>query len=244
MFAAANFLSYQCGLRSVWFPDINHVESNVEKGVMNASGLSQVNEKVSFLSRLPYGPQRDAGHWFGQMRLAFEASLGLLSNLIKSVFGVMLHSQVLGPMPARLGTKQSLVVVPSPMRAVHFTKQICLGCPHSWEALEKELRRGSAEVRLFFGLYLPRICSDLGLSNPDEPHTMDAVCHDLIHYCYCVFLCSGAVLAASAGSCGCLGRFLRLLRLLSFSVWLLLFLFLLVLMLLLLLLLLLSLICW
>jgi hypothetical protein len=78
MFAAANFLSYQCGLRSVWFPDINHVESNVEKGVMTASGLSQVNEKVSFLSRLPYGPQRDAGHWFGQMRLAFEASLGLL----------------------------------------------------------------------------------------------------------------------------------------------------------------------
>jgi hypothetical protein len=75
MFAAANFLSYQCGLRSVWFPDINHQESNVEKSVLIASGLGQVNEKVMFLSRLPYGPQRDAGHWFGQMRLAFEASV-------------------------------------------------------------------------------------------------------------------------------------------------------------------------
>jgi hypothetical protein len=73
MFAAANHLAYQCGLRVVWFPDINHVEHNVEKHVMVAAGLSQVNEKVTFLARLPYGPQRDAGHWFGQMQLAFKA---------------------------------------------------------------------------------------------------------------------------------------------------------------------------
>ena len=31
------------------------------------------------------------------------------------------------------------------------------------------------EVRAFFGLYLPRICSDLGLSSPDMPHTQEAV---------------------------------------------------------------------
>jgi hypothetical protein len=154
MFAAANFLSYQCGLRSVWFPDINHVESNVEKGVMNASGLSQVNEKVSFLSRLPYGPQRDAGHWFGQMRLAFEASLGLLLNLIKSVFGVMLHSQVLGPMPARLGTKQSLVVVPSPMRAVHFRNRFVWDVPIRGRRWKKNF----AEAARRFGFFSVSTC--------------------------------------------------------------------------------------
>jgi hypothetical protein len=57
----------------VWFPDINHVESNAEKAVFTASGLSQVNEKVSFLARLPYGPRKDAGHWLSQMKQAFEA---------------------------------------------------------------------------------------------------------------------------------------------------------------------------
>ena len=75
MFAAANFLAYGCLLRVMWFPDINHVESNAEKGVMTASGVAQVNEKVSFLARLPYGPQKDAGHWHSQMRQAFEAEL-------------------------------------------------------------------------------------------------------------------------------------------------------------------------
>jgi hypothetical protein len=73
MFAAANFLAYSCRLRMVWFPDINHVESNAEKAVFMASGLSQVNEKVSVLARLPYGPRKDAGHWLSQMQQAFEA---------------------------------------------------------------------------------------------------------------------------------------------------------------------------
>ena len=73
MFAAANFLAYSCRLRMVWFPDINHVESNAEKAVFIASGLGQVNEKVSFLARLPYGPRKDAGHWLSQMQQACEA---------------------------------------------------------------------------------------------------------------------------------------------------------------------------
>ena len=74
MFAAANFLAYSCRLRMVWFPDINHIESNAEKAVFVAAGLQQINEKVSFLARLPYGPRKDAGHWHSQMRQAFEAS--------------------------------------------------------------------------------------------------------------------------------------------------------------------------
>jgi hypothetical protein len=73
MFAAANFLTYSCQIRMVWFPDINHIESNAEKAVFVAAGLPQINEKVSFLARLPYGPRKDAGHWHSQMRQAFEA---------------------------------------------------------------------------------------------------------------------------------------------------------------------------
>ena len=73
MFAAANFLAYSCQIRMVWFRDINHIESNAEKAVFVAAGLPQINEKVSFLARLPYGPRKDAGHWHSQMRQAFEA---------------------------------------------------------------------------------------------------------------------------------------------------------------------------
>jgi hypothetical protein len=73
MFAAANYLTYSCRLRMVWFPDINHIESNAEKAVFVAAGIQQINEKVSFLARLPYGPRKDAGHWHSQMRQAFEA---------------------------------------------------------------------------------------------------------------------------------------------------------------------------
>ena len=73
MFAAANYLAHHCGIRVVWYPDVNHIEHNVERGVLTAAGLSQINEKTSFLSRLPYGPSRDAGHWFNQMKFAFQA---------------------------------------------------------------------------------------------------------------------------------------------------------------------------
>ena len=73
MFAAANFLAYSCRLRLVWFPDINHQESNAERAVFVASGICQINEKASFLARLPYGPRKAAGHWHSQMRQAFEA---------------------------------------------------------------------------------------------------------------------------------------------------------------------------
>jgi hypothetical protein len=72
MFAAASHLAFHCSLRVVWFPDINHVEHNTEKGVLSASGLGQVGEKVTFLARLPRGPVSDAGHWHAQMVEAFQ----------------------------------------------------------------------------------------------------------------------------------------------------------------------------
>jgi hypothetical protein len=44
------------------------------------------------------------------------------------------------------------------------------------QALRAELQSGNAEVRAFFGLYLPGICADLGLTSPELPHTEAAVC--------------------------------------------------------------------
>jgi hypothetical protein len=52
------------------------------------------------------------------------------------------------------------------------TSQICFAS----EALRAELQSGNAEVRAFFGLYLPGICADLGLTCPELPHTEAAVC--------------------------------------------------------------------
>ena len=114
MFASANFLSYELGLRIVWFPDVNHVEANIDSGVFVASGLNQVNEKARFLARLPYGPARDSGHWHGQMKTASRA-------------------------------------------------------------FADKLREGNPVVKEFFDIYLPRICVDLGFSNPEQPHTAEAV---------------------------------------------------------------------
>jgi hypothetical protein len=98
MFAAANFLAYSCGLRLVWFPDINHIESNAEKAVFVATGIPQINEKVSFLARLPYGPRKNAGHWHSQMQQAFEAPAFFpqQSAVIESPSSLRYHCE-LGP---------------------------------------------------------------------------------------------------------------------------------------------------
>jgi hypothetical protein len=42
------------------------------------------------------------------------------------------------------------------------------------QAFEQEVSRGGEAVTAFFGLYLPSICSDLGLGDPDDPSTVDA----------------------------------------------------------------------
>ncbi len=77
LFAAQNHLAYSCGLRLVWFPDLNHIEANVDTGVLQAAGLAHLAEKALFLSRLNYGPKREVGHWHGQMQLAHKAGVFL-----------------------------------------------------------------------------------------------------------------------------------------------------------------------
>ena len=73
LFRAALHLSMKLRLRLVWFPDINHVEHRVDKGIMDACGLDHLNEKVLFLGRLHRGPKKAAGKWHGQIKLTHKA---------------------------------------------------------------------------------------------------------------------------------------------------------------------------
>ncbi len=58
------------------------------------------------------------------------------------------------------------------------------------EAFRAELQSGNAEVRAFFGLYLPCICADLGLTCPELPHTEAAVCLGILAViCFPHLLC-------------------------------------------------------
>lgn len=225
MFAAANFLSYQCGLRLVWYPDVNHVEHNVERHVMVAAGLAQVNEKVTFLSRLPHGPQRDAGHWFCQTREAFMAPTCISPPAIRtrwlvcccwdgydgyssrccraallilclSRFSVRLGqlgtvlwcsfkwawAELGGASPFHFGLDgaqgvlrlvcASHSIVPLPYERV---PPLAFSVARA-QAFQEEVRSGNESVLKFFDLYLPGICSDLCLGNPDDPQTREAAC--------------------------------------------------------------------
>ena len=64
---------YIIKLRLVWFPDINHVEHNVDKGIMTACDLENLSEKALFLGRLHRGPKKAAGKWHGQIKQAYQA---------------------------------------------------------------------------------------------------------------------------------------------------------------------------
>ena len=73
LFKAALHLGLELKLRLIWFPDINHIEHNVDKGIMLACNLDQLNEKALFLGRLHRGPKMAAGRWHGQIKRAHEA---------------------------------------------------------------------------------------------------------------------------------------------------------------------------
>ena len=73
LFKAALHLGLELKLRLIWFPDINHIEHNVDKGIMLACNLDQLNEKALFLGRLHRGPKMAAGRWHGQIKRAHQA---------------------------------------------------------------------------------------------------------------------------------------------------------------------------
>ena len=74
LFAAYMNLVYTVGLRLVYFPDINHIESNVESGIFQAINFEHLTEKSLFLAKLHHGPQRSEGRWHTQIKNAFQVS--------------------------------------------------------------------------------------------------------------------------------------------------------------------------
>ena len=72
LFATYVHLSYTVGLRLVYFPDINHIESNVENGIFPAINFGHLTEKSLFLAKLHHAPKRSEGRWHSQIKQAFE----------------------------------------------------------------------------------------------------------------------------------------------------------------------------
>lgn len=73
-FASYVHLAYTIGLRLVYFPDMNHIESNVENGIFDAINFSHLTEKSLFLARLHHAPKRSEGRWHSQIKFAFQVS--------------------------------------------------------------------------------------------------------------------------------------------------------------------------
>lgn len=72
MFAAHVVLAFHYGFNLVWFPGPAHQESNIDCGMMTASGLSHLLEKVNFLAKFNHGPYK-GGRWLGVQKMAAEA---------------------------------------------------------------------------------------------------------------------------------------------------------------------------
>ena len=74
-FAMYVHLAFHVGLRVVYFPDLNHIESNLDDGLFTALGLGHMDAKSRFLGRLHRGPQKSPGHWHAQIQNAFTDHL-------------------------------------------------------------------------------------------------------------------------------------------------------------------------
>ena len=75
LFAAQNNMLYgERKLRAIWFPGWNHQAHNIDAGVLRPLGMSQVDDKMRFISKMRYGPKRSPGAWNGQLRSAMEVT--------------------------------------------------------------------------------------------------------------------------------------------------------------------------
>ena len=72
LFATYVHLAYMIGLRLLYFPDINHIESDVENGIFEAINCEHLSEKSLFLARLHHAPKRSEGRWHSQIKYAFQ----------------------------------------------------------------------------------------------------------------------------------------------------------------------------
>ena len=67
----------------MYFPDLNHIENNVDAGVMEAQDLTFIDRKSRFLYNLHYGPKKSEGHWHGQIKSAFAVVASNTTSKIK-----------------------------------------------------------------------------------------------------------------------------------------------------------------
>ena len=74
-FAAYVHLSFHELLHLVYFSDLNHIEHNVDGGVLEAQNMSFLDDKSRHLCRLHHGPKKGEGHWHGQIKYALEVIL-------------------------------------------------------------------------------------------------------------------------------------------------------------------------
>ena len=58
LFATYVHLAFTVGLRLLYFPDINHIEANVENGIIDAMNFGHLAEKSLFLARLHHSPPK------------------------------------------------------------------------------------------------------------------------------------------------------------------------------------------
>ena len=65
-------LMYGLGLRVLYFPGIDHQESRIDTGMMEALDLGHLTGKALFLSRLTRGPEKKPGRWHRQIRRVCE----------------------------------------------------------------------------------------------------------------------------------------------------------------------------
>ena len=79
MFACHVVLAYHYGFNLVWFPGPAHQESNTDKGMMVASGLGHLLEKVNFLAKFNHGPFK-GGRWLGVQKMAAPAFVEAVRN--------------------------------------------------------------------------------------------------------------------------------------------------------------------
>ena len=61
-------LMYGLGLRVLYFPGIDHIESRIDTGMMEALDLGHLSAKALFLSQLNFKPEFSPGKWHRQIQ--------------------------------------------------------------------------------------------------------------------------------------------------------------------------------
>ena len=211
LFATYVHLAYTVGLRLVYFPDINHIESNVENGIFEAINFGHLTEKSLFLSRLHHGPRRSEGRWHVQIKYAFKvggpeaaAAKGKSDPGLTEVdgAGVAVASYVAaaeGEVRSRLDRggwnrdRCGLVCRCSEHRfaAISCFQLMCraenlFAFQVTRQVLQKSVRNGIQSVRDFLDAYAYDMCMDLGLPRPENQHTKDLMPRDLVLPCFVV----------------------------------------------------------